>query len=152
MSACPVCGYHTGHDPAMFCARPVAAPAPPRDEHTPSAPTGAEPTREPGAHGRTDENVRPCAPHFDGETYEPEADHARLTGQLAGVLDLMRDGRWRTLAEIAEHVDGSEAGVSARLRDLRKARFGGYEVEKRRRTESLWEYRLDVETAKENAA
>lgn len=89
-------------------------------------------------------SAKPLEPHFDGETYEPEEDHARLTGQLARVLDLMKDGRWRTLAEIAKAVDGSEAGVSARLRDLRKPRFGGYVVERERGEGGLHRYRLEV--------
>jgi hypothetical protein len=82
---------------------------------------------------------------FDGATYSPAADRRRLTGQLARVRALMSDGRWRALAEIAAEVGGSEAGVSARLRDLRKARFGGHAVDRRRRGEAgrgLFEYRL----------
>jgi len=65
---------------------------------------------------------------------------------LDRVRDLMRDGRWRTLAEIVELCGGSEAGVSARLRDLRKPQHGGRRVERRRRGEprlGLWEYRLE---------
>lgn len=87
--------------------------------------------------------------HFDGETYRPDLDGARLTTQLERVLCIMQDNCWHTLAEIAERVSyppydrSSEAGVSARLRDLRKARFGGYIVQRRRAQESgLFEYRL----------
>jgi hypothetical protein len=83
---------------------------------------------------------------FDGPTFEPELDGKRLAGQLGRVAMLMRDGSWRTLAEIAEAVGGSEAGVSARLRDLRKARFSRMfaveSVEGRRRSTGLWEYRV----------
>ncbi len=84
---------------------------------------------------------------FDGETYEPLQDRARLRGQLARVLALMTDQQWRTLAQIAAAVGGSEAAVSARLRDLRKARFGGYEVPRRRveGASGLWEYRLGAQ-------
>lgn len=78
----------------------------------------------------------------DGETFEPKLDGARLGGQAERVFALMQDGAWRTLRQIADHVHGSEAGVSARLRDLRKEKFGAYDVQKRRRTDSLWEYRL----------
>ena len=82
---------------------------------------------------------------FDGETFEPEHDRARLSGQLGRVRSLMRDGAWRTLAEIVAVVGGSEAGVSARLRDFRKRQFGSHEVERRRRgdaADGLYEYRL----------
>lgn len=88
--------------------------------------------------------------HFGGDTFSAKLDGERLTGQFARVRALMADGRWRTLAEIAEAAGGSEAGVSARLRDLRKERFGGHTVERRRRGEpsaGLWEYRLLVRDA-----
>jgi len=84
-------------------------------------------------------------PHFDGETYEPAPDHARLTSQLDRVLDLMRDGAWRTLSQIQQCCGGSDASVSARLRDLRKDKFGGRVVERRRMapaTAGLFEYRV----------
>lgn len=71
-------------------------------------------------------------PHFDGETYDPEKDHSRLTQQLAKVRDLMLDGKWRTLAQIAEEVGAPEASVSARLRDLRKSKFGNFKVGRQR--------------------
>lgn len=56
----------------------------------------------------------------------------------------MHDGEWRNLAELAAEAEaeGSEAGVSARLRDLRKVRFGGYTVNRRYVEGGLWEYQL----------
>lgn len=87
----------------------------------------------------------PASVAFDGVTYEPELDHARLNGQLKAVFDLMRDGQWRTLTQIQNFVAGSEAAISARLRDLRKEQYGGHEVERRRcDRQGLWEYRLQV--------
>lgn len=89
---------------------------------------------------------RPIAPHFDGETYDPDRDHARLTGQMARVSRLMRDGVWRTLGDIAAATGDPPQSISARLRDVRKAKFGGGTVERRRRDEArapgLWEYRM----------
>ncbi len=79
---------------------------------------------------------------FDGSTFSPAQDGARLIGQLARVWDLMRDGGWRALAEIAEQAGGSEGGVAARLRDLRKTRFGGFAVERRRLSGGLYQYRV----------
>jgi hypothetical protein len=82
---------------------------------------------------------------FDGVTYEPEPDHDRLASQVARVFDLMKDGRWRTLGEIESVTGDPQASVSARLRDLRKDRFGGHEVQRRRRglpRRGLFEYRL----------
>ena len=81
--------------------------------------------------------------YFDGATFSAALDSDRLTSQLAKVYGLMRDGRWRTLGDIRGIVGGSEAGVSARLRDLRKKRFGGFTVERQRCPDSLWEYRME---------
>lgn len=75
---------------------------------------------------------------FDGETYDAEKDRARLAAQLGHVRELMLDGQARTLGEI--HADlvsrcGAsypEASISARLRDLRKPKFGGYVVARTR--------------------
>lgn len=60
---------------------------------------------------------------FDGSTYNPLEDHKRLTSSLGKFWDLMRDQRFRTLAEITEEIKCSEAGASARFRDLRKPKF-----------------------------
>ena len=79
---------------------------------------------------------------FDGDTYEPALDGPRLTTQFRRVFAFMSDQRWHTLAELALAVAGSEAAVSARLRDLRKPRFGGYLVNRRRLENGLHEYQL----------
>ncbi len=82
---------------------------------------------------------------FAGDTYDPKHDDGRLTGQIARVFELMRDGYWRTLAEIEAATGDPQASISAQLRHLRKPRFGGHEVEKRSRGErerGLYEYRV----------
>lgn len=87
---------------------------------------------------------------FHGETYEEKHDRHRLTSQYARVFTLMRDGQWRTLSEIQEEVGGSEAAISARLRDFRKPENGGHAVDRRRRGEpsaGVWEYRLSLQPA-----
>lgn len=87
-------------------------------------------------------------PDFDGETYDPLQDHQRLSNALGKTWNVMRDGNWRTLAETAELVGCSEAGVSARLRDLRKPKYRTMyptdRVESRRFTDGLWKYRIIV--------
>ena len=80
-------------------------------------------------------------PKFDGETVLPE-DRGRLARQLEAVKALMCDGRWRTLAEIARECRAPEASVSARLRDLRKRKFGEFWVERRRLERGLHAYRV----------
>lgn len=79
---------------------------------------------------------------FGGETYDAERDGDRLKRQLSRVKKLMLDGRWRTLQQIADHTGDPPASVSARLRDLRKSRFGAYVVERRHIKRGLWEYRV----------
>ncbi len=91
-------------------------------------------------------NMISTAGSFGGKTFVPALDEMRLKGQLGRVLGTMIDGEWRTLPEIAETTgDRSPQSVSARLRDLRKARFGAYTVERQRRgepSEGLYEYRV----------
>ena len=66
---------------------------------------------------------------------------------LVTVLRLAaRYEQWVTLAELAGKTKFPPASISAQLRHLRKARYGGWVVEKRRREwvseEVVWEYRL----------
>ena len=82
-------------------------------------------------------------PQFDGDSFDPALDQDRLASQLDRVKRLMSDGRYRTLAEIRAAVGGSEAGISARLRDLRKHRNGAHTVNRRRRTEGTYEYAME---------
>ena len=82
---------------------------------------------------------------FDGKTYDPELDEVRLGRQVVRVFHLMRDGAWRTLAEIGDLTGDPQASISARLRDYRKPRYG-FVVERRRRNGAgTYEYRLSLE-------
>jgi hypothetical protein len=80
---------------------------------------------------------------FDGATYDHNRDSKRLSGLMLRVHDLMVDGKWRTLRTICNEINAnSEASVSARLRDLRKPRFGQYTVEREYLEQGLWRYRV----------
>lgn len=92
---------------------------------------------------RLAETLMPQA--FGGSTFDPQKDGARLSKQLKSVLALMSDGKWRTLAEIAQAVGCSEASASARLRDFRKTAFGGFKVDRWRVNGGLYRYRLRVQ-------
>lgn len=81
-------------------------------------------------------------PHRDGSTYLHSRDGKRLHAQHHRVLAFMRDGRWHTLEAISEATGDPEASVSARLRDLRKDRFGAHLIERRYVRRGLFEYRL----------
>ncbi len=87
--------------------------------------------------------------HFDGATYSPVKDHVRLTGLLHRVFAVMSDGNWHRLSELANRCNGSEASTSARIRDLRKDKFGGFQVDRKRHTKGLFLYRLVLEPQKE---
>lgn len=84
-----------------------------------------------GSIGMTPDH-EPMPHEFDGVTFDEKQDGIRLVGQMRRVYDLMRDGHWRTLHEIAEATCCLETAVSARLRDFRKPRFGCHSVELRR--------------------
>jgi hypothetical protein len=99
-------------------------------------PTTAKPALKTGAH-------------FDGPTYQPAQDHTHLTGQLRRVYDAMAGGEWWTVPELEKALlpGGyvSQTGIAARIRDLRKPKFGGFSIEARRRAGDgthLWEYRI----------
>ena len=79
---------------------------------------------------------------FSGATYDRERDGARLFAQLEDVRRYMADGEWRSLAEITHATGHPQASVSARLRDLRKARWGSHTVERQFVVRGLWRYRL----------
>lgn len=84
-------------------------------------------------------------PEPEGATYEPDLDRARLGDQALRVWSVMRDGEWRTLAELAAAAHAPEASASARLRDFRKPAGGCQVVERRRRGDpgrGVFEYRL----------
>lgn len=81
---------------------------------------------------------------FDGATYIPGRDYERLTGQLKAVFDLMKDGEWRTLAQIQQTVEGSQTAISARLRDLRKPKYGAHEMVSEYVERGLYRYRVTV--------
>ena len=80
---------------------------------------------------------------FDGDDYNDRRDRARLVGQIKRVFDYVEDGQWRTVQQIAEATGDPETSVSAQLRNLRKSRFGGHNVEKKHIRNGLYLYRLN---------
>lgn len=85
---------------------------------------------------------------FDGLTYMPRLDGPRLAKQYLSVFELMSDGHFRTLRQIAELTRCPESSVSARLRDMRKPRNGRHTVEREYAGEGLWYYRLILNRGK----
>lgn len=78
----------------------------------------------------------------DGTTFSRSRDGARLNKQAQDVFDVMADGKWHDLEEVSLLTDHPEASVSARLRDLRKPKFGGRIIEKQCHGRGLWTYRM----------
>jgi hypothetical protein len=79
---------------------------------------------------------------FDGDTFIATLDGHRLGRQLARIFNLVKDQHWHTLNELAQLTGFPEGSISARLRDLRKNRFGGHEILRRRCGKGLFEYRF----------
>lgn len=73
---------------------------------------------------------------FDGDAYDPDRDGFRLTRQMDRVWTIMRDGEPRTLSEIQDEIEevfgqaDPLPSISARLRDLRKPKWGGKSIDK----------------------
>lgn len=82
----------------------------------------------------------------DDETKDP-----RLSRQLVRVYEYLRDAypESRTLDDISTACGGTTASVSARLRDLKKPRFGGFLVRKMHVSHGLYKYRVVPESGDE---
>lgn len=83
---------------------------------------------------------------FDGADYNEELDKPRLDKQFNRIFNVMRDGQWRTLNDIQRVTGDPQASISAQLRHMRKPRFGGYIINRRRaegkESSGLFEYQL----------
>lgn len=85
---------------------------------------------------------RSAGPLFDGRTFDQDRDGDRLKNALERVRRLLRSGRAWTAVELAEAAGCSETGVTARVRDLRKAKFGGHVIESKCVAGGKWTYRM----------
>lgn len=87
------------------------------------------------------------APHFDSGVSLSPSDHVRLGKQLARVLAVMSDGRWYSVPAIKAAIaarfgtDDPETSISAQLRNARKPKHGGHDIE-RRRVGNIYQFRL----------
>jgi len=83
---------------------------------------------------------------FDGNTYDTKRDYRRLSTQLISVREFLEDhrGSFFTLAELEHELDYPQASISARLRDLRKTKFGSYVIARRYRSAGTCEYAMEL--------
>lgn len=88
----------------------------------------------------------PAKRAFDGESYEPGQDHKRLRAQLVKLKTIMSDGGWHTLDELALELGCKEQSASARIRDLRKSKYGAHVVKRERIEGGLFRYQLQMGT------
>jgi len=82
---------------------------------------------------------------FDGPAID-RSDIPRMTGQLKKVFELMQDGQWHTIRQVAKYAQCCEVSAGTRIRDLRKERFGGHTVKRRRdrNRPGVFRYRLII--------
>lgn len=81
----------------------------------------------------------------DGITFEKEHDRKRLDRHRDLIFKFMSDGLWHTPASICEALGTDWASSGARLRDLRKPKFGGWDVQRKRSGDpdsGCWIYRM----------
>lgn len=62
--------------------------------------------------------------------------------QIDRVMLAIKDGQWKTLEEVSEITGDTTPSISARLRDLRKKKFGGHTILKRKVNDNLFEYKI----------
>ena len=81
---------------------------------------------------------------FDGVDVKPGVDNVRLNGQLLDIFECISDMGWYSLKDIEEETGHGQASISAQLRNLRKSRFGGYIIDRKRAFDGsgLYLYRL----------
>lgn len=82
----------------------------------------------------------PDAGRFAGADVDQDGDSERLQTQLERIEAHMADGHWRSVEVIARVLCIPANSVQAQLRNLRKAEFGAYEVESRRKDGSATTY------------
>lgn len=81
---------------------------------------------------------------FDGATFDAKRDGSRLFAQLQDVRAAMSDHDWHTLPELHAALGHPEASISARIRDLRKERWGSHMIERKHVGAGLWAYRMST--------
>jgi len=84
---------------------------------------------------------------FDGhQDQEAAAKDVRLASQLVRVYKLMSNGTGWTLEDLSLAVNAPTSSVSARIRDLRKPRFGAHIIDRIHEGHGLYTYWMMGET------
>ena len=75
------------------------------------------------------------------------SDFSAIGRQRETVFDMMTDNAWHTLQDLGAASGFPLTSISARIRDFRKAEYGGYVVDLQRKssaTSRTYEYRVGV--------
>lgn len=80
----------------------------------------------------------------DGTETMSQNERDRLRSQFRDVWDVMVEGGKFTLRALEERTSHQQPSISARLRDFRKAEFGGHTVDRFRLPSGFFEYSLRV--------
>lgn len=80
-------------------------------------------------------------PNHDGPLLG-SGDQVRLNKQQERVWGVMKDGLFRTIEQIELKTGDPAASISARLRDFRKPKFGGFTVDRKYLGDGLYAYRV----------
>jgi len=83
-------------------------------------------------------------PIYHGADIDMNRDATRLNGQILDIYNVVKDGKWYTLDELASITGHGQASISAQLRNLRKVQFGSHEIERLHLTNGLYQYRLKL--------
>lgn len=80
---------------------------------------------------------------FSGSHYNKEIDEARLERQIDRVLRVLQQNGWLTVTDIANKTGDPENSIQAQIRNLRKAKNGGFIIDATRATKTgLFKYKL----------
>lgn len=80
--------------------------------------------------------------YFDSGIELSLPEHIALGKQLKRVLGHLIDGEWHSIDDVAEGTGTKITSADAQVRNLRKAKHGGFNVEYRR-IDGVAHYRLD---------
>jgi hypothetical protein len=79
---------------------------------------------------------------FDSGIVLTEKEQNGLTDQLDNIFNVLSDGLWHTVAEVAGIFGYQHTSVDAQFRNLRKEKFGGWNVA-RKKIGGVSHYRIE---------
>jgi len=90
--------------------------------------------------GPVHRSIESYVPWFRGDDYSPPRDRPRLKKQFDRVLAVMEDGKWHTIAEVANLTEDPAQSVARQMRYIRAR--PGMRVERRHDGGGLYSFRV----------